>query len=105
LGTYHITLYNPQCLVNLRNDVAIVAQGTSIDMGALKEGDVVDIESGSKTIDITDFSTFAATYETTPSGGNWNEMADFDRNDSVNISDFSLLYTNYGGVSPQTITD
>jgi len=102
-GTYNLTLYTPHCLVNYRADVAIASTGTTVNMGELLEGDAVDITSGSTSVDITDFATFAGAYEASPSSGNWNTASDFDRDEYIGIVDFSMLYTNYGGISPQTV--
>ncbi|MFC1861189.1 hypothetical protein ACFLYL_02795 [Chloroflexota bacterium] len=102
-GAYNITLYSPHNLVNLKNGVTIAAQGTSIDMGTLLEGDSKDISEDSLAIDITDFTRFALAYESILASGNWNELADFNRSGQVEITDFSLLYANYGKSSPQTV--
>ncbi|MBI2832224.1 MAG: S8 family serine peptidase [Chloroflexi bacterium] len=102
-GTYWVTLHSPHNLVNLKNSVAIAAQGTVIDMGTLLEGDAQDITEGSVIIDIQDFVRFGNAYETGPGMANWNATADFDRNGWVRISDFGLLYQNYGKTSPQTV--
>ncbi|MFC2018850.1 S8 family serine peptidase [Chloroflexota bacterium] len=100
--TYNVTLYSPHNLVNLKDGVSI-AHGNTLDMGTLKEGDAKDSSESSLAIDITDFVRFAAAYEAVPSDGNWNELCDFNRNNQVDISDFSLLYANYGESSPQAI--
>ncbi|MFC2019424.1 C1 family peptidase [Chloroflexota bacterium] len=101
-GTYNITLYSPHNLLNLRDGVNIVHDIT-IDMGTLKEGDAKDSSEDSLAIDITDFVRFAAAYEAVPGDGNWNGLCDFNRNIQVEITDFSLLYANYGESSPQTV--
>ncbi len=103
---YYATLYTPHCLVNYKSGINIAPSGTTIDMGELLEGDAKDIADAggaSKTIDSTDFQRFALAYEAIPTSGNWNVLADFDRNNLVEINDFSLLYTNYGKSSPQPV--
>ncbi|MFH1775450.1 MAG: S8 family serine peptidase [Chloroflexota bacterium] len=102
-GTYNVTLYTPHCLVNLNNGVNI-AQGITLDMGALKEGDAKDITESSKTVDSTDFTRFSLSYELAEGETGYNPLADFDRSGTVDIGDFSLLYTNYGETSPQTVS-
>jgi len=103
VGNYNLTLYTTHCLVNYRVGVDIAKTGTVVDMGELLEGDAVDVTSGSTAVDITDFSTFAAAYNSIPTGGNWNTASDFDRDEYIGIVDFSMLYTNYGKLSPQTV--
>jgi len=102
-GLFNATLFTPYALVNYRVDNAIPVAGTTIDMGELKAGDAIDLDSGSTTVDITDFATFAGAYNAIPTSGNWNVAADFDRDDYVGIVDFSMLYTNYGQLSPNTV--
>ncbi|MFH1775414.1 MAG: hypothetical protein ABH839_01980 [Chloroflexota bacterium] len=102
-GIFNITLYTPHCLINLKNGVNIPAQGTQINMGTLMEGDAEDITENSKTIDSTDFQRFALAYETVSGDTDWNELVDFNRDGTVNIQDFSFLYTNYGETSPQVV--
>lgn len=104
VGTYNMTLYSPHNLVNLVNGVAVVREGTMVDMVELLEGDAVDIVANSLTIDVDDFSVFASAYEALPTSPNWDARADFDRNGDVTIIDFSLLYTNYGKTTPQNVT-
>ncbi|MFC2019924.1 hypothetical protein ACFLU4_08305 [Chloroflexota bacterium] len=94
-GSYNITLYSPHNLVNLKDGVNI-AHDITLDMGILKEGDAKDITEDSKKIDITDFTRFCAAYETIPGFDNWSTLADFNCNNQVEITDFSLFYTNYG---------
>jgi len=72
-------------------------------MGELKEGDAQDVTALSKTIDGGDFTILAAAFNSTPTSGNWNADADFDRDEYVGIVDFSLFYTNYGKISPQIV--
>lgn len=105
LGTYNITLYTPHCLVNLKNGVMILDTGTMFNMGTLREGDAKDITEGSLVIDIQDFSILAAAFLSVPTSPNWDARADFDRNDWVNIVDFSLLAFNYAKTSPQVVVE
>ncbi|MFH1775449.1 MAG: C1 family peptidase [Chloroflexota bacterium] len=101
-GTYNVTLYTPHCLVNLKDGVSI-AHGTPLDMGTLKEGDARDITESSMAIDSTDFTRFSLSYELAEGHVDYNPLADFNRDGTVDIGDFSLLYTNYGETSPQVI--
>ncbi|MFC1860755.1 hypothetical protein ACFLYL_00515 [Chloroflexota bacterium] len=105
-GTYNITLYSPHNLVNLKNGVTIATEGTTVDMDTLLEGDARDISEDSLSIDITDLTRFALAYETSsgpPIQPDWDWRADFNRNGQVEITDFSLLYSNYGKTSPRTV--
>lgn len=42
VGTFNVTLVSPHTLINLRNGVAVVQEGASIDMGTLIEGNPDD---------------------------------------------------------------
>jgi len=103
VGNYNLTLYTTHCLVNYRAGVDIAKTGTAVDMGELLEGDAVDVTGSSTAVDITDFSTFAGAYNSIPTSGNWNAASDFDSDEYIGIVDFSMLYTNYGKTSPQTV--
>ncbi|MBI2831796.1 MAG: hypothetical protein HYX79_06030 [Chloroflexi bacterium] len=104
-NSWYITLYSPHNLVNLQNSVTINGDLTGLSMGTLWEGDAVDITQGSVVIDFSDFVAFGNAYETQSGMPNWNPNADFDRSGWVKMADFSLLYTNYGKTSPQTVTE
>ncbi|MFC2019637.1 hypothetical protein ACFLU4_06800 [Chloroflexota bacterium] len=65
--------------------------------------DAKDTCENSLAIDITDFVRFATAYETVCGDGDWNELTDFNCSGQVEITDFSLLYMNYGRSSPQVI--
>ena len=80
-----------------------IAHGNTLDMGTLKEGDAKDCSESSLAVDITDFVRFVAAYEAVSGDGNWNALCDFNCNDQVEITDFSLLYANYGQSSPQIV--
>jgi len=106
-GIFNVTLYSPSNLVNFRDGLQIVVGMGVIDMGTLLAGDAKDITEGSKSIDfIGDFMRFAGAYESGPTwnADRWNPKTDFDKTDFIDVTDFSMLYTNYGELSPHDVT-
>lgn len=96
-GTYHVTLFTPHCLINLKENVALT-EGT-IDMGTLLEGNADD----SVQIAGSDFSMLLNDYLEMSGGDKWNSgRCDFDRSGQVTSIDFSAMAANYNLTSPRT---
>ena len=98
VGTFNITLFTPHALITLLNGQAIAAQGTSINMGELLEGNADD----SVQITGADFTSLLNDYLQMDGDDNWwGGRCDFDRDGQVTSIDFSLLSMNYNEFSPQ----
>jgi hypothetical protein len=95
-GNYDISVTSPHCLINVKRNVSISGNNTTIDMGTLLEGNANDDNK----INIQDFGLLAKTYGKQKGQEGFDENADFDRNDKINITDFGLLAANYGKHSP-----
>ena len=67
-------------------------------MGTLLEGNV----DNNNIIDITDFSIMVLSFNKPSTDPDYEVMADFNKDGIVNISDVSLLASNFGKNSPQT---
>lgn len=107
VGTYHLSLCTPHCLINLRQNYTIVP-GTAIDMGTLLEGnsdyDITPVTSNQTQIFGSDFNMLLSDYLQMPGGDKWNNgRSDFDRNGQVNSVDFSVLVLNYTMSSPNIV--
>jgi hypothetical protein len=102
-GTYYVTLFSNHCLVIHRANVTINETGNNTYMGTLLAGDAQDFSEGNTIINITDFGRFAAAYEKSSGHPRFDASADFDESDHIDIMDFTLLYTNFGKTSPQTV--
>jgi hypothetical protein len=107
-GTYDVRVKNLHTLRNVKRDV-VAAQGVTIDMGTLGEGDA----DGDNRVRAADFAILRAAYFTkrdgdTGNGRTFNPRADFDEDGRIRSSDFALLRSNYfktGDITvPQTTT-
>ncbi len=69
----------------------VVTGSNNVYVGLLREGDT----NGDNIVSLTDFSSFAAAYLSTPASPNWNPNADFNGDTNVSLIDFSLLATHF----------
>lgn len=100
IGTFNVALCSPHCLINLKNGVQITAQGASLNMGTLFEGNADDSEQ----IAGADFSLLLNDYLQMYTGPKWNGgRCDFDCDGQVTAVDFSLIMLNYNQTSPQVL--
>jgi CubicO group peptidase (beta-lactamase class C family) len=97
-GSYDVTTVSGHTLANVLRNVT-VAQGDTVYMGALHEGDAND----DGIVNISDFGILSVSFTKSTGQQGWDERADFDRNGIVNISDFGLLAANYMQTSCQEI--
>ena len=100
VGTFNVTLSTPHALITLNNEATITAQGTSINMGTLLDGNADD------DVQITgsDFSLLLNDYLQIAGGDEWHGgRCDFDCDGLVTSVDFSLLSINYNEFSPQIL--
>lgn len=89
-GNYDVRVKNLHTLRNVKRNVA-VADGTTIDMGVLREGDA----DGDNRVRIFDFAILRAAYFTRAGDPTFDPRADFDEDQRIRISDFALLRSNY----------
>ena len=99
-GTYDITVVSEHTLMNVREDVAIFAPSTAVDMCALIEGDA----NNNGTINIQDFGILSVSFMKSEGQDGYDARADFDCNGIINIADFGLLSVNFMKTSPVVIT-
>lgn len=98
-GTYDITVVSDHTLLNVKRSVVIAKPNTTVDMGTLLEGDV----QMDGFVDFYDFGIFAWAWLTSTTDPDFDEMADFDRNEFIDIFDLSLLTSNWLKSSPVEI--
>jgi hypothetical protein len=95
-NVYDITVVSPHTLFNVKRNVAISGNNTSVNVGTLLEGNANNDEK----VNIQDFGILASTYGKLSGDAGFDARADFDRNDKINITDFGLLAANYGKYNP-----
>jgi hypothetical protein len=89
-GNYDVRAKNLHTLRNVKRNV-VVAAGTTIDIGTLREGDA----DGDNRVRIFDFAILRAAYFTKAGDPTFDPRADFDEDRRIRISDFALLRGNY----------
>jgi large repetitive protein len=95
-SVYDITVISLHTLLNVKRNVVVSGNITSVNMGTLLEGNANVDEK----VNIQDFGILAATYGKSAGDSGFDARADFDRNGKINITDFGLLAANYGKYSP-----
>ena len=95
-GTYDVTVVSNHTLLNVKRAVVITSPSTSVDMGTLLEGDANE----DNIIDLLDFSILASGWLSSEGEPSFNDQMDFDRNETINVSDLLLLTANWLASSP-----
>jgi hypothetical protein len=95
-GTYDITARSDYTLMNIRKNVTISDQNTSVDMGTILEGNA----SLDNRIDLEDFAIFSMSWLSSEPQVEYDVRADFDHNNLIDIADLSILATNWLSSSP-----
>lgn len=98
-GTYDISVFGEQTLINVKRNVIISSPHSSIEMGTLLEGDA----NHDNIINIKDYAILSKSWLASQSQPEYNPMVDFDRNGVVNPADLYLLASNWLGRSPVEI--
>ncbi len=95
-GTYDITVLGESTLMNVKKSAVISAPNTSVDMSTLLEGN----SNQDNTVNLEDFAIFSKYWLASKAKSEYNIMADFDRNELINIADLYLLAANWLKSSP-----
>lgn len=95
-GTYDITVFSETTLMNVKRGVVISATNTSVDLGALLEGDATQ----DSTINLNDYAILSMCWLASESQAEYDVRADLDRDGLVNTADLFLLTANWLGISP-----
>ena len=99
VGTYDVTVYSDHTLMNIKRNMTVSETTNEVNMGTLLEGDA----NNDLSITLVDFASLATSWKTGRRNDNYNSMADFDRNDYINMLDFQLLADNWLKSSPVEI--
>jgi hypothetical protein len=89
-GSYRIWVKHGHSLATVTT--VTLPTASAIDLGTLPEGDA----DGNNVVNLTDFSTLAATFGKQAGGAGYDGRADFNGDGIVNLTDFSLLASNFG---------
>ncbi len=90
-GNHDIAVDGSRVLRNIMLNVALVAPETEVDFGEFREGDANDDGD----VDMNDFNLLRASFGIMTDEEGYNANANFDGNNIVDITDFSLLRRNY----------
>jgi hypothetical protein len=95
--TYDWRVKNPQTLAN-SGSAALTAGTTTVEMGALREGDA----NNDNCVAAADMTLVSAAFGSTVGAPNYNPNADFNGDNAVTAGDFTLLRANFGfcGAAP-----
>ncbi|HKL02741.1 MAG TPA: ThuA domain-containing protein, partial [Cryomorphaceae bacterium] len=85
IGTFDLYIKVEGFLQKVAIDIAIEAEPTAVDFGTLTPGEL----SGDNAISVPDFSGFSTAYGTAEGDSNFNQLADFNCDGAINISDYS----------------
>ena len=95
-GTYDVTAISEHTLMNVRRNVIISAPNSSVNIGALLEGNA----NQDNIVNLNDYAILSMCWLASESQAEYDSRTDFDRNGHINISDLSLLAASWLNCSP-----
>ncbi len=95
-GTYDISTVSPHSLTGVKRGVAISGASFAVDLGQLLEGNA----NGDNSINAADMQVLLDAFGNRSGQAAYDDMADFDMNGIVDISDFGIIAGNYSRTAP-----